>query len=212
MDIVVIGAVGNCIDIAEAVLDCGHNLVGFLDDAPSLHNSRILGARVIGGVDLVKEVLDCSFVCGIGSPRSFLHKLDIISRTGLRPEKFATIVHPSANVSPSAVLEPGSVLLSGVSIGANVCIGSHTLILQNTVIGHDTKVGSGCSIAAGVTISGAGVIEDECYIGANSSMRENIRVAGRTLIGIGSVLVKNIECSGIYYGNPAKFIRELGAV
>lgn len=207
MGVVVVGAIGNCVDIADAVRQSGRKLVGFLDDDPTLLNSEICGAKVLGGIDQALDFSDCLFVCGVGGPKSFYLKLSLISKTRLPREKFTTVVHPLASVSPSAYIGAGCVFLSGVSVGANASVGDHTLMLQNTVIGHDTKIGKGCSIAAGVVVSGAAYIGDECYLGAGAIVRDGINVAGRSLLGMGSVLLEGISESGTYAGNPARKLR-----
>ena len=54
----------------------------------------------------------------------------------------------------------------------------------------------------------------ETYIGNNVSIGSNatilpINICDNVVIGAGSVVTKNITKSGIYVGNPAKFLRQI---
>ena len=50
-------------------------------------------------------------------------------------------------------------------------------------------------------------IEEKCIIGINSTVIDNITIISNTQLGGGTVVIKNIIQSGLYVGNPQKFIR-----
>lgn len=110
--------------------------------------------------------------------------------------------------------------LGGVIIGDYVEIGGNTCIdrgaLSNTIIKDYAKIDNLCHIAHNVIIgkntmviacaeiSGSCVIGDNVWIGPNSSVRDWKKVDSNTLVGIGSVVVKNIPSDEVWAGNPAK--------
>ena len=51
------------------------------------------------------------------------------------------------------------------------------------------------------------VIEDDVLIGMNSIILKGVRVGARSVIGAGSVVVKDIPSDCIAAGNPAKVIK-----
>ena len=210
--LIIVGAVGNCLDIAETANACseGHafEVVGFLDDDEGLQGTEIAGIPVLGRLTDTNLYADASFVFGIGGPSSFRKKKTLIERLRLTDDRFATIVHPSSVVTATARIGRGSVILSNCSVGHNAVIGEHVIILQNSVVGHDSSVGDQTIVAAGVTLSGNVVIGEQCYIGVGASMKEGVEIAPETLIGAGSVVVSDIQGCRVAYGVPAKAARD----
>ncbi len=50
------------------------------------------------------------------------------------------------------------------------------------------------------------IIDDNCFLGANSIILPNVTIGPNSIIGAGSVVTKNIPPNSVYAGNPAKFI------
>jgi acetyltransferase-like isoleucine patch superfamily enzyme len=133
------------------------------------------------------------------------------------------------------IVEP--VNMYGCAIGNNVFIGPFVEIQKDVVIGNNTKIQSHTFICELVTIGnfcfiGHGVmfVNDlfqnggpangnknlwrETNIGNNVSIGSNatvlpVSICDNVVIGAGSVVTRNISKSGIYFGNPAKFAREV---
>lgn len=53
------------------------------------------------------------------------------------------------------------------------------------------------------------IIEDNVWIGKNAMILKGVRIGENSIIGAGSVVVKNIPSNSIVGGNPAKLIRNL---
>ncbi len=89
-----------------------------------------------------------------------------------------------------------TIIKKGVRIGAHCNIGHNNIIGENTVL------------AAGVMTSGSVTIGKNCWFGTGSLIRNGISICDDVVIGIGSVVIKDITEPGIYVGNPAKFLKE----
>ena len=50
------------------------------------------------------------------------------------------------------------------------------------------------------------IIEENCYLGSASSILNNVTIGKRTLVGIGSNVIKSVPKDSKYAGNPAKQI------
>ncbi len=156
---------------------------------------------------MAAELHDCVFVNGIGSPASFARKPAIIASTGVGPERFVTIVHPTASVSRTAILGRGTVVFQHVTITTSVQIGDHVIVLPNSVVSHDDLIGDFTTIAGGVCISGGVRVGTCCYLGTRSSVIGGATIGDGALIGMGSVVLGDVPAGTVVVGTPARFLR-----
>jgi sugar O-acyltransferase (sialic acid O-acetyltransferase NeuD family) len=213
-NIIIIGAVGNCIDILDTInrinaacLETDYRCLGFLDDDKKRWGTTVMGLEVLGGISSASKFGDCSFINGIGSSKTFHRKRDIIEKTGVATNRFETIIHPTASISPTARLGKGVVVFQNVTITTNVTIEDHVCILPNSVISHDCTIGNYSCVAGGAIICGNVTIGELCYIGAGSSIREGCSIGNGCLVGMGSVVIDNVKNDLVIAGNPAQRIK-----
>lgn len=214
--VVILGTGGNCIDILETMQANNackradhYECVAFLDDNQSLWGTQLHDTPIEGPLEKAELFADCRFVNGIGSPRNYRKKPDILARTSLELERFLTLVHPTASVSPSALLGRGTVIMQNVTIASNVTVGNHVIILPGSIISHDARIGDFTAIAGGVCVSGDVTIGDSCYLGSNCSIIDNTTVGPGSLVGIGSVVIHDVAPNRVVAGNPARVIRSV---
>jgi sugar O-acyltransferase (sialic acid O-acetyltransferase NeuD family) len=216
--LVILGTGGNCVDILDTVLainavarDSRLECVGFLDDDPRKHGTVIHGVPVLGSLEYADRLTDVWFVNGIGSPRNFWRKPEILARAGVRDERLATIIHPSAQISALASVEPGAVVLQNSVVASNARLGKHVIVLPLSVISHDTHIGDYSIIAGGVCISGNVRVGRACYIGSRCAIREGIVIGDYSLCGMGSNVLADVPERSVVVGNPARRLRAVEA-
>ena len=113
-------------------------------------------------------------------------------------------IENNVNVGPYARLRPGTVLKSGSKVGNFVEV-KKSVIGKNSKLNHlsyigDSKLGKKVNIGAG-TITGNydGVkkskttINDEVFVGSNSSLVAPITLEKKSIIGAGSVITKKVS-------------------
>lgn len=211
--VIILGTGGNCLDILDALEETNrargetYRPVGFLDDDPAAQGRDILGLPVLGPLDVAPQHEGCWFVNGIGSPGNFWRKEEIIGRTGLPLERFETIVHPTASVSRHARLGRGTVVLQQATVASQATVGHHVIILPAAVISHHAVVGDYTCIAAGACVSGGATVGRSCYLGTNCALIGHVRVGDCALVGMGSVVLRDVPANSVVAGNPARFLR-----
>jgi acetyltransferase-like isoleucine patch superfamily enzyme len=88
-----------------------------------------------------------------------------------------------------------------VTIGRHCLLGHYTLILDNNE--HDIRVHSRLPPSKPV------VIEDHVWIGSRVSILPGVRIGHHAVVGLGSVVAKDIPPYCVAVGNPARVIRDL---
>ena len=111
--------------------------------------------------------------------------------------------------------------------GKHISIGEGTYINMNCNFVDDGEIRIGKSVLFGpaVTIATVGhpilpemreymytdpvVIEDNCWIGAGVTICPGVTIGENSVIGAGSVVIKDIPANTIAVGNPCKVVREI---
>ena len=182
-------------------------LLGYIDDDPAQHGLVIDGTVVLGGRDRIEYLLDASFVICTGRPSDYVSRLRIVSELDLPPERYATIVHPSAAVSQSSSVGPGSVLLAHVTLTAAVSVGAHVAIMPHVTLTHDDLVEDFATIASGASLGGGVRVQRGAYLGAGALIGENRTVGAFSLVGMGAVVTRDVPPYEVWAGVPARRLR-----
>ena len=113
-------------------------------------------------------------------------------------------IENNISIGPYARLRPGTILKSGAKVGNFVEV-KKSVIGNNSKLNHlsyigDTKIGKRVNIGAGtITCNYDGIkksktiINDDAFIGSNSSLVAPIRLEKRSVIGAGSVITKKVS-------------------
>ena len=113
-------------------------------------------------------------------------------------------IENNVNVGPYARLRPGTILKSGSKIGNFVEI-KKSIIGKDSKLNHlsyigDAKIGKKVNIGAGtITCNYDGikknktVIDDEVFVGSNSSLVAPIKLGKKSIIGAGSIITKKVS-------------------
>ncbi len=139
------------------------------------------------------------------------------------------------NVGDDTKIWQYTVILEQAKIGKNCNINCHCFIENDVIVGDNVTIKSGVYLWDGLRIGNDvfigpnvtfindkfpkskvypdkflnTIIEDGVSIGAGAIIMGGITIGAGAMIGAGSLVTKNVKPKTLWYGNPAKFIRDI---
>ncbi len=127
------------------------------------------------------------------------------------------------------------VILRGAKIGSNCNINFNVFIENDVVIGNNVTIKSGVQLWDGLRVENnvfigpnvnftidkyprskqypeqftQTIIKEGASIGAGAVILSGITIGENSMIGAGSVVTKNIPNNELWFGNPAKYIKDI---
>ena len=210
--ILILGAGGNSLAIADAIIAINaaspaqprYELVGFLDDLPENQAQRVLGYPVVGNIEDAHRWPQCQLINGIASVESFRKIPAVIARTGAQRERFATIVHPRAVIARDSHIGAGCSIMANSVICSGAHVHDHVIMLQNSSINHHSRLGKFVTVSAGVTVLGCVEAGENAFLSGGSSVAPYVKIGAGALVGLGSVVIRDVAPGTVVAGNPAR--------
>jgi sugar O-acyltransferase (sialic acid O-acetyltransferase NeuD family) len=210
-EIILIGGGGHCkscIDVIEAENE--YKIKGIID-LPNELGKQTLGYKVIGNdEDLTKLAKQgFNFLITLGHMGNVTRRKELFEIIKGNGGILPSIQSPRSNISKHAKIGKGTIIMHHAIVNADAKIGDNCIINSKALIEHDVRIGNDCHISTDANINGNCVIADNCFIGSGSSIKNGLEIAEGSLVGVGSVVVQSIFINGLYFGNPAKKIKNL---
>lgn len=198
--VLIIGSGGHAKVAADIALEMGHEVVGFLDDAPERRGANVLGFSVLGEIAEWERFPADAIALGIGA-NTARHRLML----DLPTLPWLTLIHPRATVSRFAQIGEGAMLAFGSCVGPDSIIGRGAIVNTCASVDHDCRVHDFAHVAVGATLAGAVTVEEGALIGAGCSTRPGVRVGAWAAVGAGAAIVRDIPPGVTAVGVPARW-------
>lgn len=205
IELIIVGGGGFSKEVAWLAKDIGkYSIKGILNDnaAPGTITS---GISTLGGISEAVNYLNCGFVIAIGNPRTRKKVEEKLKNIGVL--HFPNLIHPSVIKSETVLLGEGNIICAGAILTTDIRIGNQNIININSTVGHDSVLGNYVTVAPLVAISGNVTLNDLTEVGTGASIRQGLTLEHGSMLGMGSVLTKNMPENQIFVGNPAKFLK-----
>lgn len=204
-DIIIVGAGGFAREVAWLIEEINlknqeWNLIGFFDENNN-EAKTLNGYRVFNKNDLVNQS-QAYLVVAIGDSETRKKVVDRYSSF-----KFATLVHPDVSISATNKIGEGSIICKGNIITVNVDIGKHVIVNIDSTVGHDVILENFVTILPSVNISGYVRIKECSNVGTGTQIIQEKTIGQNSIIGAGSVVVKDINDYVVAVGIPAREIK-----
>jgi len=184
---------------------------GFLNDIIQPGDS--LGKyKVLGPSEALNDYVNKGYFIHFTLHFNAKHKearVNKFNELGIPLEANASAIHPSAYLDPSTKIGYGTLICAHACTSFGPVIGNFIHVYTNGFIGHDSVIKDFSTITAHSVIGARVTIDEGAHIGLNSTIREDLRIGKYSIIGMGSVVTKNVEDYSIYVGNPAQFLKKI---
>lgn len=183
------------------------NILGFIDSVKR-DDEPVKGYGVIGDdAWLLSYPHPVSAICGFGAP-GLRRKIVQIYKKAAYNVSFPTLISNTADVSKHAQLEEGCIVCSGVRIAPHVKLGAFVTLNLNCTVGHDTTVQEFSIVNPGANVSGNIWIGNDCEIGTGACIIQGRRLGPKTVVGAGSVIIRDVPGYCTVVGNPGRILEK----
>ncbi|MCA0991377.1 acetyltransferase [Pseudalkalibacillus hwajinpoensis] len=201
--LIIIGASGHGKVVADIALKMNRwKEIAFLDDDEQRKSA--LGFEVVGkSNDVINYIDDSDIVVGIGNNEIRQKIQSEIEEMGA---SIPVLVHPNAVIGEEVEFGAGTVVMAGVVINCSTRIGRGCIINTSASVDHDNVIEEYVHVSPGVRLAGTVKVGYKTWLGMGSLITNNVNVVSNSIVGAGSIVLKNINESGKYVGSPVRKI------
>jgi len=186
-----------------------YKILGYTD---VVNKGELFGVKYLGADNNLGELLNSdkeinAVMCIAGNIKLLHRKKELINFYKSHGCKFPSIISEKAYIDPSVKMGEGTLVFANAYIDFNVILGNNVVINIDSLICHDTSIGENSTISPKSVIGGGSKIGSNCFIGLNSTINPYLSISENIIIGSGSLVIKPLNESGIYAGNPCKKIK-----
>jgi len=184
------------------------NLVGFFDDGVPIVTSNKYG-RVLGNIEALNTYsTELHLVIAIGNPSNIRKIVECITNPLIL---FPNIFAPNLIIFDIETLKigKGNLIFWGCRLSCDVVMGDFNLLNGAVSLGHDVKVGNYNVMSPSTRLSGDCEVGNENFFGVHSVVLQGVKIGSKTRIGVMSVVMRNTKDDNLYFGNPAKKIKNI---
>ena len=171
--------------VADLARDCGHEVVGMVDDTST-------GSSIVGTLEQAQAVFPPSghgMVMGIG-----YNNLDARwaawQRVRAAGWSSPSLVHPRAYVAASAVLSYGCLVMAGAIVDRQAKLGQAVVVWPGACINHDVSIGDNTFVSPNATLCGFVRVGAHSFIGAGAAVADNCVLAEHSFLKMNASYTK----------------------
>lgn len=203
-NLIIIGAGGHAISVANVAISAQFNIKYFAD--PEKADQILMGIKVKKEISDIKDFEECAFAIAIGENviREKIYNELIFKNKKIN---FPALIHQSAVISNLVTIDEGTVIMPNTVVGPNSHIGKFCILNTCSSIDHDCSMLDFASLGPGVITGGNVEIGRRSAICIAAVVKHGIKIGKDCVVGANSYLNQDILDKDLVYGSPAKVIR-----
>lgn len=202
--LVIIGAGGHAVSVANVALSAGYTIQYFVDE--NKKGLDLLGCRIVADIRDLGNLDALSFGIAVGDNAVRERAYNELQKL---PEKldFPTLVHASATISSFARIGKGTVVMPKAVVGPNSIVGEFCVINTQASIDHDCVMLDYSSLAPAAVTGGDVKIGTRSAVLIGAVIKHGLRIGDDSIVGANSYLNIDLPSNQVAYGTPAKQVR-----
>jgi sugar O-acyltransferase (sialic acid O-acetyltransferase NeuD family) len=186
--------------------DTEHDVVAFTVDGEHMEETSFEGLPVVEfeSVEASYDPQDVRFFAPLSATSMNRIRESIYRRAKEKGYGLISYVSSKATVFPGAQIGDNCFVLEDNTIQPFTSIGNNVVLWSGNHIGHHGEIKDHVFFTSHVVLSGRCTVEPYCFFGVNATIRDGLRIAEGTLVGMGASVMKDTEPWGVYTGNPAR--------
>lgn len=181
-------------------LDGNRNVVAFTVDSAYLQEQEFDEKPVVAFEEISRLYPPAEYDMYIATGYNQMNKLREKKYNQAKAMGYTLATYISSRCTYLSQYPPGDncFIYEDNTIQPFVKIGNNVVLWSGNHIGHHSVIEDHNFLTSHVVVSGRCHIEPNCFIGVNATLRDAIRIRRETLIGAGSVIMKDTIEKGVY--------------
>jgi sugar O-acyltransferase (sialic acid O-acetyltransferase NeuD family) len=204
LPIAILGAGGHAQVIADALRcqpETMHIPLFFLDDDPSIHNSRRMEIPILGYLSDLARIPHQGVLVAIGSNKT---RKIVADRLRQQEETFVTVIHPRATIADGVQIGAGSVIFAHAVVNTGSKIGEHVVLNTGCTVDHHNHIADFAHVAPGAHLGGDVTLGEGAFIGIGAIVMPQHRVGAWATVGAGSLAHRDVRAASTIVGVPGR--------
>lgn len=135
-------------------------------------------------------------------------RIDGYNRAKAKGYRLANYIDSRIRIWPNNKFGDNIFIFEDNTIQPFVEFGNNIVLWSGNHIGHHSKIGSHTFLTSHVVVSGFVQIGEACFFGVNATIRDSIKIGDRTVIGAGTLILKDAGSEEVYIGKKTEAIEK----
>ena len=187
--------------------DDRYSLVGITANKKYCETAECFGYQLVPFEELPSKTSNFGIVNCVGYSRRMESREYTSLMIAKKKIALLSYVHPTAIVA-GVEIDEGSIIMNRVVVEPYSRIGKGNVLYGGSYICHNAAIGDYNWVSAGCVLAGNVTIGNRNFLGINVSVRDCLKMGSMSIIGAGTVLVKDVPDAVTVIGNPPRVIQE----